>query len=282
MKAGYAGFSDDYQLAQETQEVTADMGSSLTWELAVDGSEAYAWFKDNGEEPVSTESSYSIASVSKADNGVYVCKVQSSSVPDFDIRATYILNGGTVIPVFESATTSEDGSVIYVKFDYDMADAADQAENFTVTIDETTATVTAVTLDSDDATTLVLSIDPVVPDDKAVVTLTYTPGALQGATGGAVAAFGPVDVGNVVKTGVNDFGLQVRLYPNPVSDMLYVNGQSKIDEIRVMDFSGKTIIQMDNINDNHAHLSLQDLDNGMYLIGIRSNQKQLVQKIVKN
>nr|MDA3881048.1 T9SS type A sorting domain-containing protein [Prolixibacteraceae bacterium] len=281
IKSSFAGFTDDYQLAKETEEVTADMGSSLTWSLTVEGGEAYSWFKDNIEVPVSTEDSYSIGSVSAEDQGVYVCKVQSSLVPNFDIRATYILNGGTVIPAIESAYSSEDGNTVHAAFNFEMADPSEEAANFVAIINGDTVQVTSATLSESDANVIELVLATAIPDKDATATLSYALGALEGSTGGTVAAFGPIDITNNVITGVNDLKLKMNIYPNPVADVLLVSGQSNIDKISIIDFSGKTVMQFNNLNNNNVSLPVQSIKSGIYLIKIESNKKQLVQKIIK-
>ncbi|WP_429413911.1 hypothetical protein, partial [Roseimarinus sediminis] len=85
-KAGYAGFSDDYQYAKEEETQTVAGGSDATLDGTVDGGEAYVWFKEGVDEPVGTDAQLTISNVGIPDEGTYTCKAQSSLVPEFDIR----------------------------------------------------------------------------------------------------------------------------------------------------------------------------------------------------
>ena len=280
-KAGYKGFTDDYQLAQETQEITAAAGSSLSWEQAVDGGESYAWFKDNIETPVSTENSYNIASVSKADQGVYVCKVQSSLVPDFDIRATYILNGGTAIPAYVSGVTSADGATITLSFDVEMADPQGEEANFAVSVDGTDVPVASVAIDGADSKNIVLTLGTAVTSKNAAITVSYVPGTVAGSTGGSLAAFGPVAVDNMVTVGVNLLQNAMKIYPNPMTDMVNIKSDSKIDNVGIYTISGQKILEIQNLSGNLVAIPVSELQKGIYMLKVKTENTVISRRVLK-
>jgi hypothetical protein len=92
----YGNLSNTYQYAQKDVHINTEVGSSetLQFDNPIDGAEMYAWFKGEGETPISLENSYSIASVSGADQGTYLCRIQSSLVGNFELRAIFHVNAG--------------------------------------------------------------------------------------------------------------------------------------------------------------------------------------------
>ncbi len=91
-RESYKSFSDEYQFAQDTTEVSVEDGAKHTFTLDVTGGETFAWFKNEETTPVATEKSYAIDQVAKTDSGtIYTLKVQSSDVASFEIRAAFVL-----------------------------------------------------------------------------------------------------------------------------------------------------------------------------------------------
>ncbi len=89
---------------------------------------------------------------------------------------------------------------------------------------------------------------------------------------------------NVLSTSLvqNDFLSELKLYPNPTSDLLNIEFQ-EFDRLRdlklsVIDPSGK-IIKSRNVNVNNFSLSLGDLLSGSYLLIIHNNDKSVLRKI---
>ena len=76
--------------------------------------------------------------------------------------------------------------------------------------------------------------------------------------------------------------LQVTLYPNPVSDVLYINSMDIINKVSVYDIQGKVIKTVSGLNSNTSEINLSSLQNGVYFVSITSeNGGVLTQKIVK-
>ena len=285
--ANYAAFSDNYQYAQETQHFSLTQGDAVNMDLTVKDGEAYAWFFNDVAAPISMDKKYAIASVMPDDQGTYVCKVQSNMVANFDIRAIFEID--TVIavvtpdaPVLQSAVSSIDGNTVSLTFDIDIADPGAEATNFTFTEEGTAIAISSVALDGSDAKVVNLTLASTISSGNSGLKLSYTPGALQSTEGGKVEAFGPVDVANDSKTSVADLSLNLSVYPNPISDILYINSDVQINMIKVSDITGKTIIQLNNVNDNNIKLPLQNIESGMYILSVKSNQRILVKKIVKD
>jgi Leucine-rich repeat (LRR) protein len=271
-KANYANFIDDYQWAQDAQSITAANGSSVNFKVSVANGEVYNWFKDNIIAPVGSDSVLVIPSVSKADQGVYVCKVQNSTVPSFDIRAIYTLNGGTVIPAFSSATTSVDGKTITLEFDFDMAGSTATDSSFVVKVDGVIVPVTMVISDAANSKKLVLTLGTAIPTKKSAVTVSYIPGILKGSTGGSVAAFGPITVTNLVTTGISQMGITLRTFPNPVVDVLNIQSSAVFSNIDLFDMTGRKIKEIANLSSNSISIQLSDITKGVYILSVKTDK----------
>lgn len=79
--------------------------------------------------------------------------------------------------------------------------------------------------------------------------------------------------------------LQIKLYPNPASDRIYIeqedlNGSNTL--ISVYDITGKLKFQELKQNSSKIEINLLGLNNGIYFIGIRTNDKQNMLKFIKN
>ncbi|HOY95812.1 MAG TPA: lamin tail domain-containing protein [Catalimonadaceae bacterium] len=67
------------------------------------------------------------------------------------------------------------------------------------------------------------------------------------------------------------------VFPNPASDQVFIRTESKIDLMELMDLNGKTVE-----SSTSELLRLNDVENGMYVIHIRSGSKQVTRKLVIN
>jgi outer membrane protein assembly factor BamB len=73
---------------------------------------------------------------------------------------------------------------------------------------------------------------------------------------------------------------QIKLYPNPVKNMLYIEGiEDEITGISVLSIEGKTLIQAGS--GDVKQIDLSDLQNGIYIIRIASSKSILEKLIIK-
>lgn len=84
-------------------------------------------------------------------------------------------------------------------------------------------------------------------------------------------------------TGINDIwsDLNIRIFPNPVSNELQIDNLIQDDEIRLFDLSGRLLLEYKNRNQTQYHMSTSELALGIYLVQIIRDQKQYTMKIVK-
>lgn len=88
-------------------------------------------------------------------------------------------------------------------------------------------------------------------------------------------------LGIIVNTNYTD---NIILYPNPVSDKLYISNRSPIPSIQenmdidIIDINGKLIKKIINANE---YIELKDLAKGHYVLKIKSHEGISVRKIIK-
>jgi hypothetical protein len=70
---------------------------------------------------------------------------------------------------------------------------------------------------------------------------------------------------------------QVAVYPNPTSDLVYIQAEAEITKIILSDLSGKLIQD----NELSTVVKLTDLPNGIYLLSISTTQGSITKRIVK-
>ncbi|MEN2414312.1 T9SS type A sorting domain-containing protein [Flavobacterium mesophilum] len=78
-----------------------------------------------------------------------------------------------------------------------------------------------------------------------------------------------------------DFNLtSFQFYPNPVKDILTIKNDSAIDEVQIIDASGKSVL-FKKINDLHSEIDLSNLSSGVYILKVKAENKQKTLKFVK-
>ncbi|MBN2484968.1 MAG: T9SS type A sorting domain-containing protein [Bacteroidales bacterium] len=114
--------------------------------------------------------------------------------------------------------------------------------------------------------------------NNIIVTATNSEGYVNAARVNFTVKKAPV-VNSVDDTGVIDF----ISYPNPADKILYINIENAMDgaEIRIFDFSGRTLIRQDAGKGNNA-VNIGHLKSGMYTIQIVSGNSITTQVFIRN
>jgi hypothetical protein len=55
------------------------------------------------------------------------------------------------------------------------------------------------------------------------------------------------------------------LYPNPANDMVYIQADRDLSALRLIDYTGKTVMQ-ENVNTQNTYLDISGLEEGIYLV----------------
>jgi hypothetical protein len=81
---------------------------------------------------------------------------------------------------------------------------------------------------------------------------------------------------------LNELAQYISIYPNPTKGDLILQW-SGADQamVTVYDIQGKMVISTQAV-DNNMNISLNNCENGVYLIQVESNHAKVVQRIIKN
>jgi len=82
------------------------------------------------------------------------------------------------------------------------------------------------------------------------------------------------------QSGIEENNLTLSIYPNPVTDELFIQFSETIPEIRIFDSSGREVIRL--LNYNGAPIQTAGLSNGLYIIEVKTNDAIYKTKFVKN
>jgi hypothetical protein len=87
-----------------------------------------------------------------------------------------------------------------------------------------------------------------------------------------------VEVQIFLYTGIhNTLAVTLKVYPNPVNDRLFIEG-ALIDAAEVYSISGKLLLRFEQPN---GFLDLRDLEQGVYLIRVKSQGLETTLRVVK-
>ncbi|MCQ2351360.1 MAG: family 16 glycosylhydrolase [Paludibacteraceae bacterium] len=73
----------------------------------------------------------------------------------------------------------------------------------------------------------------------------------------------------------------IDVWPNPASDIININSESVISEVYVIDYSNKVVATFDNISNKNASINISDLNNGMYVLMVQTNNGIVSKHIIK-
>ena len=70
--------------------------------------------------------------------------------------------------------------------------------------------------------------------------------------------------------------------PNPAQDMVKVSLSSDklIKNIQLFDVTGKLILNQNNIDKNSTNLYVSDLNSGLYIVSIKTNETMITKRLV--
>ncbi|GIV42296.1 MAG: hypothetical protein KatS3mg034_1606 [Vicingaceae bacterium] len=86
-------------------------------------------------------------------------------------------------------------------------------------------------------------------------------------------------------TGIDEnyFVSGIKIYPNPAKDNLTIQSELPLEEIRIMDISGKIVYQSQYTGENTVNVETHKLENGVYLLEMTThNGWHTVKKFTKN
>lgn len=83
-------------------------------------------------------------------------------------------------------------------------------------------------------------------------------------------------------SGINEIkGQQIAVFPNPTTDLLYLESQDMITHLKLIDLKGKVVYET-SINADKATLQLGNYSQGIYILNVLTTKGNFTRKIVKN
>ncbi|MBA5629948.1 Ig-like domain-containing protein [Moheibacter lacus] len=123
---------------------------------------------------------------------------------------------------------------------------------------------------ADEALTTVLP-DTTLIEDETTYWVTQT---IDGCESEALAVL-------VEELGLSEIdGQMFSIYPNPVKNLLNIDGKKQIDQIEIFDMTGRKISSISNLQNNQIDFS--GFEKGTYLIRIHAENQIIVNKVIKN
>jgi hypothetical protein len=77
---------------------------------------------------------------------------------------------------------------------------------------------------------------------------------------------------------VENNNTQVSLFPNPAASILNVQSATEIENITVYNTLGQTVLNMNNVNTYTTQIATNNLDNGVYIISVVTDNKVMTQQ----
>ena len=72
--------------------------------------------------------------------------------------------------------------------------------------------------------------------------------------------------------------INISIYPNPVNDKLFIQGLFDVSKVTIYDVLGKLVLSKTNTSE----IDVTNLKKGIYTIKIVAEQKETIQKFIKN
>ena len=114
-----------------------------------------------------------------------------------------------------------------------------------------------------------------VPNFSGEVNFTYEVSDGENSANASVT----IKINDNSSLGVDDQNLKnISIYPNPVDDKLFIQGLLDVSEVSIYDVLGKLVLS----NTKSSEIEVSNLKKGIYTIKIVNEQKETIQKFIKN
>ena len=293
--AKYADFSKNTrQFKQDTVDVSGFEGAEFKFSEKIPDGTYYKWYKDTilAGNLVSSDSTYVIATLSPVNQGLYICEVEdtavknvnsSATVTPFRILSLYQLAvNPPPAPTLVSAETDGTGAQIILTFSKAMNNPAAFASDFTIKVNSGNASIKKLSLDATDSKVFVIDLNSAVAMGD-VILLSYEGTDVTAEDNGVLASITDQAVtNNVIKSAVDNTTITAAaIYPNPFTDDIKITSSSELKSVRIMNITGKTVVQLNNLSGTTLSIPVQALKAGIYIISVESAESVSVQKITK-
>lgn len=80
----------------------------------------------------------------------------------------------------------------------------------------------------------------------------------------------------------NQSNINLKIFPNPATDIVHIRSESskEIQKVEVYSIQGKLIKSIENINSNLIQMDVSEVNSGIYLVKIESNNQFAIQRLI--
>ncbi len=241
----------------QSQEICE--GSNVSFTVSADNTDTYFWYKNNALITSTSEPAYTITNA------------------QLDDEADYKVNIGN------SYCSQVSGNNFYLTVN-ELVSITEQPQNVNASIgDDVTFNVTAEGTDLNyqwkkdgndisGATNASLTITNISESDEGTYSV-----VVSGICGSETSNNAVLSLSSGISQTEKSI---VKLYPNPVNDVLYVTSRDKIQSVSISDISGKELY-FKTINNLNPRIDIARFNEGIYFINIKTNNTNTILKFVK-
>lgn len=80
--------------------------------------------------------------------------------------------------------------------------------------------------------------------------------------------------------GVAEFSTAFNIYPNPVNDILFIENGSNIEQVTIYNVTG-VMVYSEECTSNNVQVNVSDLEAGVYIIKVRTEDNETIKRFVK-
>jgi hypothetical protein len=118
------------------------------------------------------------------------------------------------------------------------------------------------------------------PSSSSVLSKTRVVTFVQNINTRQIYQSGYFDLSNLTSNRPIELAKSVLLYPNPTSDIIWVESPVIIDQITLYGLTGR-LLSMQNPNSEKFYIPLKNLKSGVYLVSLKTSKGEVIKKIVK-
>ena len=80
--------------------------------------------------------------------------------------------------------------------------------------------------------------------------------------------------------GVDEFSTAFNIYPNPVNDVLFIENGNNIEEVSIYTITG-VMVYSEQCVSNNVQVNVSELEGGVYIIKVRTENNEIINRFVK-
>ncbi len=199
----------------------------------------------------------------------------------FACQSSPVIQVGNIWPDLVSATLNTTGERITTLFSTSLVNVTDNIDAFSVSVDGQPFEIQSISESGTDSTTFILTMADNITHNTTV-TLSYEPGSIEAYNGNDLGSIVDAPVTNNSNvTGINTrITGKVTIYPNPAKGEIHVSCNSPFTSLVIFNLDGKKMIENNFDSPVTSANVLLELNPGLYIIKLSSEDSSIKSKLV--